>query len=119
VSKPDITSRADIENLVNSFYAKVQSDNLLAPVFSRVDWPKHLPIMYSFWTFALLGEIGYKSNMVQKHLALPIQHEHFARWLALFNSTVDENFSGEKAEEAKSRAYSMAVVIQVKMGLFQ
>lgn len=117
MNKADITSHEDVEQLVNSFYSKVQADELLAPVFSHVDWPKHLPIMYSFWTFALLGEIGYKSNMVQKHLALPLQPEHFARWLTLFNSTVDENFSGAKAEEAKSRAYSMAVVIQVKMGL--
>jgi hemoglobin len=115
--KADITSRVDIERLVNSFYSKVQADDLLAPVFSHVDWPKHLPIMYSFWTFALLGEIGYKSNMVQKHLGLPIKPEHFNQWLSLFNSTVDELFAGEKAEEAKSRAYSMAVVIQVKMGL--
>jgi hemoglobin len=117
VSKLDITSRTDIEKLVNSFYAKVQSDDLLAPVFSHLDWPKHLPNMYNFWAFALLGESGYKSNMVQKHFGLPIQPTHFERWLALFTSTVDENFSGEKAEEAKSRAYSMAVVIQVKMGL--
>lgn len=117
MSRPDITLPEQIEQLVDLFYDKVKSDPLLAPLFSHVDWPKHLPIMYGFWKFALLGEIGYKSNMVQKHLALPLQPEHFARWLALFNKTVDENFSGEKAEEAKSRAYSMAVVIQVKMGL--
>src|SRR5688572_26242033 len=97
--KADITSRADVEQLVNSFYSKVQADELLAPVFSHVDWPKHLPNMYSFWTFALLGEVGYKTNMVQKHFALPIQPEHFARWLAIFNTTVDENFSGAKADE--------------------
>ena len=65
----------------------------------------------------MLGEPGYRNNMVQKHLALPIQPEHFTKWLSLFNATVDEVFSGDKAEEAKSRAYSMAVVIQVKLGL--
>ncbi len=117
MSRPDIILPEQIEQLVDRFYDKVKNDPLLAPVFSHVDWPKHLPVMYSFWAFALLGELGYKSNMVQKHLALPIRPEHFARWLALFNATVDENFSGAKAEEAKSRAYSMAVVIQVKMGL--
>jgi hemoglobin len=117
VSKPDIILSEQIEQLVDRFYEKVKNDPLLAPVFSHVDWPQHLPIMYSFWSFALLGELGYKSNIVQKHLSLPIQPEHFARWLSLFNKTVDENFSGEKAEEAKSRANSMAVVIQVKMGL--
>jgi hemoglobin len=116
-TKRDIETRADIEKLVNSFYAKVQADTLLAPVFSHVDWPKHLPLMFDFWSLTLLGEPGYRNNMVQKHLNLPIKPEHFTQWLSLFNSTVDELFSGEKAEEAKSRAYSMAVVIQVKLGL--
>lgn len=118
MSKPDIQSRVDIEKLVNSFYSKVQADTLLAPIFSHVDWPHHLPLMCDFWSLTLLGEPGYRNNMVQKHLNLPIKPEHFNHWLSLFNSTVDELFVGEKAEEAKSRAYSMAVVIQAKMGLF-
>lgn len=117
MNKTDIQSRADIENLVNHFYNKVQADELLAPVFAHVDWPHHLPLMCDFWLLTLLGEPGYRNNMVQKHLNLPIQPEHFTQWLSLFNATVDELFLGEKAEEAKSRAYSMAVVIQVKLGL--
>ena len=117
VIKSDITSRQDIETLVNRFYDKVKSDDLLAPVFSHVDWPKHLPVMVNFWALTLLGEPGYRNNMVQKHLSLPIQPNHVNQWLTLFNKTVDDNFSGEKADEAKSRAYSMGVVIQVKLGL--
>lgn len=117
VNKPDITSRQDIELLINRFYDKVKSDPLLAPVFSHVNWPKHLPVMCDFWSFTLLGEPGYRNNMVQKHLSLSIQPEHFTQWLSLFNATADELFSGDKAEEAKSRAYSMGVVIQVKLGL--
>ncbi len=46
--KKDIESREDIELLVNQFYNKVNQDTLLAPVFSHVDWPNHLPIMYNF-----------------------------------------------------------------------
>ena len=117
MNKTDIQSRADIEKLVNQFYAKVQVDGLLGPVFSHVDWPHHLPLMCDFWSLTLLSEPGYRNNMVQKHLGLPIKPEHFSQWLLLFNGAVDELFSGEKAEEAKSRAYSMSVVIQVKLGL--
>ena len=117
MNKSDIVTRADVEKLVNQFYDKVKADALLAPVFSHLDWPKHLPMMYDFWSFSLLGEPAYRNNMVQKHLNLPIKPEHFTQWLLLFNATIDENFSGDKAEEAKSRAYSMAVVIQVKLGL--
>ena len=117
MNKPDITTRIQIEQLVDSFYSKVRNDKLLSPVFLHVDWTAHLPKMYCFWAFTLLGEPGYTSNLVQKHLPLSIEAEHFSRWLALFNQSVDENFSGDKAEEAKGRAYSMGVVIQVKMGL--
>ena len=117
MTKKDISTRADVELLVNTFYDKVRKDTLLAPVFAHVDWPKHLPNMYHFWTFNLLGEAGYTGNIIQKHLPLKINPNHFKQWLNLFNETVNDLFSGEKAEEAKSRAYSMAVVIQVKMGL--
>jgi hemoglobin len=115
--RTDIQSRADIENLVNAFYQKVQADALLAPMFNHVNWLHHLPLMCDFWSLTLLGEPGYRNNMVQKHLSLPIKPEHMQQWLHLFNTTVDELFIGEKAEEAKSRAYSMSVVIQVKLGL--
>jgi len=117
MTKPDITSRHEIEKLVDTFYEKIKADPLLSHIFKHVNWQRHLPIMYDFWSFTLLGEASYKSNLIQKHLHLAFQAEHFDQWLKLFNSTVDELFSGEKAEEAKSRAYSMAVVMQVKMGL--
>lgn len=117
MNKPDISTRQQVEQLVDTFYDKVKCDPLLSPVFKDLDWPKHLPNMYHFWTFNLLGEAGYKGNIIQKHLPLKINSEHFNQWLKLFNETVDELFVGDKAEEAKSRAYSMAVVIQVKMGV--
>ncbi len=113
----DIKSRADIELLVNQFYNKVNQDVLLAPVFSHVDWPHHLPIMYNFWSSMLLGDQSYQSNPFQKHIHLAINATHFNRWLELFTQTVDEHFAGFKADEVKSRAQSIAGVFQHKMGL--
>ena len=117
MSKPDIISRQDIQTLVDRFYDKVKSDSLLAPVFSHVDWPAHLPVMYSFWASILLGEVGYTGNPFQKHVSLPISALHFRQWLVLFHQTIDENFSGDKADEAKSRASNIAGVFQFKLGL--
>jgi hemoglobin len=116
-AKNDIANRNDIKNLVNSFYDKVKADDLLGPVFSHVDWPHHLPIMYDFWSSMLLGDQTYKGNPLQKHLPLPINSDHFNRWLALFTETVNENFTGEKAEEVKMRAHSIAGIFQHRMGL--
>lgn len=113
----DIQSRSDIEKLVDSFYAKVFDDPLLAPVFASVDWPHHKPIMYNFWSSILLGDQSYQGNPFQKHVPLAIHQGHFARWLALFTQTVDENFIGEKASEAKQRAHSIAGIFQSRLGL--
>ena len=115
--KNDITTREDIKVLVNEFYKKVQGDELLAPVFSHVDWPHHLPIMYDFWSSMLFGDQSYRGNPFQKHLPLPIQTKHFDQWLRLFREAVNENFIGEKAEEALVRAEGIAGIFQARMGL--
>ena len=115
--KNDINTRTDIEKLVNDFYGKVQNDQLLGPVFSHVDWAHHLPVMYDFWSSILLGDQSYRGNPLQKHLPLPIEGKHFDRWLKLFKETVNENFAGEKAEEVKMRAESIAGIFQLKLGI--
>lgn len=113
----DIVQREDVKILVDRFYDKVKTDPLLGPVFNHVDWPHHLPIMYDFWSSILLGDQSYRGNPLQKHLHLGIGEGHFGRWLILFKETVDENFEGEKAEEVKMRAQSIAGVFQIRMGL--
>jgi len=113
----DIVSRKEVELLVNKFYDKVKIDPLLAPVFAHVDWPHHLPIMYDFWSSVLLGDQSYRGNPMAKHLPLKIDQSHFRRWLELFLETVNNNFEGAVAEEAKSRASTIATMFQYKMGL--
>ncbi len=118
MDKPELRTRREIISLVDAFYEKVKLDLLLAPVFAHVDWREHLPIMYNFWSSMLLGEQSYTGNPFQKHRSLSIDARHFDKWLVLFIETVDENFEGEKAEEIKMRAQSIARVFQHKMGLF-
>ena|SRR5690349_13114688 len=113
----DITSRADIQLLVDSFYSKVKVDPLIGPVFAHLDWPKHLPTMYNFWSSMLLGDRSYDGNPFQKHIPLKIGVEHFERWLQLFTATVDELFAGPVAADAKARAVSIAGLFQHRLGL--
>jgi hemoglobin len=113
----DITDRNDVSQFVNEFYKKVNADPLLAPVFRDVDWEHHLPIINNFWSSMLLGDQSYKGNPFQSHMKLAITPAHFTRWLELFTQTIDENFKGEKAEEVKMRAHSIAGIFQLKMGL--
>jgi len=115
----DIKDKADIEIFVNQFYLKVKEDDLLSPVFaSKIAenaWPVHLQRMYSFWNAILFSETGFDGNPMQKHMTLPIEEKHFSQWLALFNDTIDELYTGPKAEEAKARAASIAQIMNFKI----
>lgn len=117
--KRELTNRADIELLVSAFYNKVRSDEKLAPVFAHVDWEHHTPIIINFWSSLLLGDQSYQGNPFQKHIKLPIDQQHFERWLQLFKQTLQENFAGEKADEAMNRADSIAKIFQYRLGLIK
>jgi hemoglobin len=80
---------AMIERLVRGFYTRIQSDAILGPVFaSRIaDWEPHLQKMFAFWSSVALMTGRYHGQPMVKHLPLPIDAEHFDRWLALFEET--------------------------------
>ncbi len=120
--KKDIENRDDIIRLVNAFYNKVRPDPAIGYFFSEVvnvDWEKHLPVMYNFWENIIFHVGSYSGNPMKHHLSLhqksPMKKEHFNRWIQLFNETVDELFEGEKTEQAKQRALSIATVMQINI----
>ncbi|OGX82940.1 group III truncated hemoglobin [Hymenobacter glacialis] len=117
-SSSDLHSEADIVRLVDTFYARVNEDALLRPIFNdvaRVDWAAHLPTMYDFWSSVLLGTSRYKGRPMAKHFPLPIAAEHFRQWLALFYASVDELFAGPKATEAKLKAQNIGAMFEHRM----
>lgn len=116
--KKDIQTIEDVKQMVDSFYDKVNQDELLSPVFNgfaQVDWETHLPIMYSFWGSILLGEPRYTGHPFAKHISLPIDKNHFERWVSLFSENVDNQFEGKNAEEAKLRAKTIGSIFQHKL----
>lgn len=120
--KKDIKDSVDIQFMVDRFYEKIKEDKLVGFIFTdtvKVNWEKHLPIMYGFWENALFYTGSYNGNAMKKHLNInkivQLRKKHFTRWLQLFNQTVDEYFEGEKATLAKQRAHSIATIIQIKI----
>ncbi len=118
----DITKSEDVKILVDNFYDKIKKDSVIGFIFMdimAVDWEHHLPKMYSFWESILLGIEGYKGNPMHKHLQvndkIHLEAKHFDRWLLLFEETINENFIGANADDAKLRAKSIAVVWQIKL----
>ncbi len=120
--KSDIKNRLDIELLVNRFYTSVFDDHSIGYIFTEavsIDWESHLPTMYQFWESILLGKATYKGNPMLTHILLnkkvKLKKEHFDRWLTLWEQTVDLNFQGKKAEEAKFRARTMRTLMEHKI----
>jgi hemoglobin len=123
--KPDITNRKDIELLINTFYEKVKTNEIIGYIFSevaKVDWVSHMPVMYSFWASVLLDERSYDGNPMPVHIDLskrtPMTEAAFNEWLMLFRTTTDELFEGEKADEAKFRAENIARLMMHKIAQF-
>lgn len=120
--KKDIENRDDIALLVTSFYEKVKQDPVIGYIFNdvaKVNWEKHLPVMYDFWENVLFAKGGYTGNPMIAHTRLheksPLSAEHFNQWKSIWLKTVDELFEGDIAEMAKQRAVSIATVMHIKV----
>ncbi len=122
ILKNDIKTRQDIILLVDTFYDKVKKEPTLGYIFdqvAKVDWSKHLPVMYSFWSSILLGEKSFGGNPMKKHIELgkitPMTEVEFSAWKKIFTETVYELFEGDKANEAVVRAENIARLMLFKI----
>jgi hemoglobin len=119
----DISSRADIDALMVTFYGKAMRDPVIGHLFTDVaqlDLAHHLPVIGDFWESTLFGSGVYSRhgrNPLVVHGDLDrkarLEPHHFQRWLALFQSSVDESFAGTRAEYAKQRGSAIAHRMQV------
>ncbi|MBA2494112.1 MAG: group III truncated hemoglobin [Acidobacteria bacterium] len=113
IDKKDIETRADIDDLMNRFYARAMTDEKIGYIFeiAELDLEHHLPITGDFWETMLFSTGNYHRhgrNPLQIHALLdektPLRPEHFRRWLEIFRASVDEAFVGERADFIKLRA---------------
>src|SRR5215211_6901946 len=116
--KTDIETRTDIDKLMHVFYERAMSDAIIGYIFTDIahlDLEHHLPIIGDFWESLLFGTQAYAKharNPLQVHKALheksALTQEHFHRWLEIFTETVDDLFTGERADHLKTRAGAIA-----------
>ena len=114
----DIENRADIDDLMNRFYARAMTDEIIGYIFTdvaKLDLDHHLPIIGDFWETLAFGTGDYQKhgrNPMQVHGELNrksrLTFEHFNRWLEIFYETIDETFAGEVADYLKTRANAIA-----------
>jgi hemoglobin len=114
VEKTGITE-AMIERLVRGFYVKVRSDAVLAPVFdSKIkDWEPHLAQMCAFWSSVALMSGRYHGTPMVKHAPLPVDADHFDRWLELFEAAAVELCPPQAAAHFVERARRIAASLEM------
>ncbi len=118
----DIQTREDLHLLMSEFYLKLLADSKISYIFTevaKIDLAPHLLDLVDFWEQILFDTGSYRKNVLQIHTDInqqsKLSDEHFAIWLNYFNSTIDENFAGQIAENMKTRALSIATVMKIKM----
>lgn len=95
-------SQAQIAQVVDVFYDRVQQDAHLAAPFSIVkDWDKHKAIISHFWWMTLGGEryMSYSYDVASKHREVgftPALLE--GDWLPLFEQSMREILPSELAD---------------------
>lgn len=110
-TRPDLTSRKHIHNLVVGFYRELIMDEVLGPIFeevAEVDWSKHIPLLIDYWCRVLLGHQTYQGAILVAHRHVHDQQaftaDHFDRWYSFWVATIDQTWAGPLAEKAKSHA---------------
>ena len=104
-----IATEEQISTLVREFYDSARADDRLGKIFNDavLDWDHHLATISDFWSNALLGTRRYTGHPFPVHMKLPIEPDHFDRWLALFKVAADSTLPPDAAAEAKGKASQM------------
>src|ERR1700761_4292781 len=121
-TRTDIQDRADCERLVRAFYGRAMTDPVIGFIFSdvaRLDLEAHVPRITAFWETILFGASSYRGGAFRPHAELNtrvrLRAGHFERWLWLWQTTIDEQFAGERAELAKAHARRVADAFHARL----
>jgi len=112
----DLDTRAEIGEFVTRFYREVAQDDRLHPYFeniAHVDWHAHTLDLTDFWTGVLLDEPHSEADEVIEahrwlHDTAPFDVALFDRWLEIFDTTLDDGWTGLVTEQARRRGHGFA-----------
>ncbi len=122
--KKDVETRADLKLVLRTFYSRLLNESKLYPYFEKFRddqiLEEHLKDLTDFWESSLFYEGSYNKNVMEIHRRIDASNkltaDHFEAWLFHFEQAVDKFFTGENSHTLKSRARSIATVMQIKFG---
>jgi hemoglobin len=108
----------DLHETLVAFYALVEAEPFLAPYFEAIDMTAHMPRIESFWATLLFHTGSYSGSAFQPHLVMPgLTSQHFERWVATLEATLDARFVGPRTEQMKALAHRIAYSMQLRLGI--
>lgn len=120
----DLTTRADIDRLLREFYSRAMVDEVIGYLFTEVahlDLDHHLPTIGNFWEQILFQRPVYVGHPIAAHFPLhqaaTLQPAHFQRWFRLWDETIATLFEGPVADQARTRAATIAESMQYRLGI--
>ena len=107
-----------IRSMVELFYSRTQQDDMLGPIFDEIvqDWDAHYEKMTRFWSSAVLKAGTYSGRPIEAHKFGGLTKAHFARWVELFTSTVNDVFGDNDAAVFVDLGKKMASSIAMRIG---
>jgi hemoglobin len=121
----DIENRDDIVQLVTAFYGTLFDDPVLGPIFrdvAKVNLDRHIPTFADFWENLLFQTGAYRGGLmaahIRVHLLERLSTHHLQRWLDTWETTIDEQFAGPRANHAKVQASRVGVNMFQRLAMF-
>ncbi|THT98441.1 preprotein translocase subunit TatC [Lampropedia puyangensis] len=108
---PALCTEAEIQQLVEQFYARVRADTHLGPIFEAnvQDWDAHLHLLHQFWSSVLLRTGRFTGSPMTKHAELKgLSATLFSQWLAIFAQVCAQQTNQAMATQALAMAERMA-----------
>lgn len=115
-----IQSFQDVRQIVDEHYRQLLEDDYTAPLFQHLNLETHLPRIYNFWSFILnieAAEHPYTGSAFEPHARLPLEHQHFQKWMEFLYHAIDQHHDGEMADLWKEKARQMGMLFEYKLGL--
>ena len=113
----DVTD-ADLHPLLTTFYERLAGDAMLAPYFADLDMVAHMPRIVDFWSTMLFHTGRYSGSAFAPHARMPgLTADHFARWVAALEATIDARHAGPVAARMKDLAHRIAYSMQLRLGI--
>lgn len=106
-----------IRRVVDAFYGTVCEDEILGPIFQSAikDWSSHLLTLHDFWSAVVLRTCRYSGRPIEAHAGLGgLERSHFARWMALWEATIEREVPAESRQAFLAPARRMADSMAMK-----